>query len=213
MSGSVVWSDSHSEFTAPLFTRNCHCHYSCQCHSLHRAQSVRDAPQEYGKRVDKKPVTCDYENIFKGYTQANAIQSKSPTTVCRDGQENLLLALKERPCGLDIRVEILREQSFPPDISHRLTALCVACKLMESMATDRLGHFLGSRFFFVDNRSEFGRGQSLMDNVMALKISLKCTIKPQQRFSSEQQLSFVIKKLYLSSPSFIPRVNVQNPSF
>ncbi len=35
----------------------------------------------------------------------------------------LLLALKERLCWLDIQVEILWEQSFALDISHRLTAL------------------------------------------------------------------------------------------
>ncbi len=29
-------------------------------------------PQEYGKCVDKKPVTCDYGDIFKANAQAKA---------------------------------------------------------------------------------------------------------------------------------------------
>uniref|UniRef100_A0A673NP36 threonine--tRNA ligase n=1 Tax=Sinocyclocheilus rhinocerous TaxID=307959 RepID=A0A673NP36_9TELE len=92
--------------------------YSCQCHG---DRTVRDVPQEYGKCVDKKPVTCDYGDIFKAYAQAKAIQKKECNNCLQRRSTELLLALKERHCGLDIRVEILWEQSFPLDISHRLT--------------------------------------------------------------------------------------------
>lgn len=81
---------------------------------------MRDVLQEYGKCVDKKPVTCDYGDVFKAYAQAKA---KECNDCLQRRSTELLLALKERPCGLDIRVEILWEKSFPLDVSHRLTAL------------------------------------------------------------------------------------------
>ncbi len=135
-----------------------HCHYSGQCHG---AQRVRDVPQEYGKCVDKKPVTCDYGDIFKAYAQAKAIQKKECNICLQRRSTELLLALKERLCGLDIRVEILWEQSFPLDISHRLTALlcCVQTNgkhgdwsiralSWESLLLCRLSEWVWERQFF-----------------------------------------------------------------
>lgn len=94
---------------------------------------------------------------------------KSPTTVCRDGRQNYCWLSRKDPVGW-----IYELRSCGNDLFHSTSHIdwqpsSVACKLMESMATDRSGHFLGRCFFFVDYRSEFGRGHSLMDNVMAIR--------------------------------------------
>ncbi len=73
------------------------------------------------------------ETIFKANAQAKA---KSATETVR---RNVLLALKERLCWLDIQVEILWEHLVALDISHRLTALLCCVQTNGSMATDRLG--------------------------------------------------------------------------
>lgn len=118
--GSVGWSDSYSEFSAPLLTWNCHCHYSGQCHG---AQRVRDVPQEYGKCVDKKPVTCDYGDIFKACAQAKAIQKKECNICLQRRSTELLLALKERlwagymswdPLGTIFSTRHLTQTDSPP---------------------------------------------------------------------------------------------------
>lgn len=109
------------------------------------------------------------ETSLKLMLKPRLYKRKSATFVCRDGRQNYCWLSRKDSVGWIYELRSCGNNLFHSTSHTDWQPSSVACKLMESMATDRLGHFLGSHFFFVDYRSEFGRGHSLMDNVMAIR--------------------------------------------
>lgn len=120
-------------------------------------QTVWDVhPKKYGKRADKKPVTCDYGDIFKGCMLKPKLYRE------RGSQENYAGSRGKTLWAGYVRPDSVGINPFHPTSHKDWQPSSVVCKLMECMVTDRLGRIQGSYVFFVDYQSKFRRGRSLM---------------------------------------------------